>query len=82
MSTATLVVPRFVTNPEGGFAAGSSAIVTLLIMLGATFVFSLYLLAATVQQYGKLSIPARLAGIGPSLVLGATVLILFGFLGY
>jgi hypothetical protein len=82
LATAAFIVPRFVTNPEGAFASGASAVLTLLIMLGTTFVFSLYLLGVTIQQFGSLSIMARIAGIGPSLVLAIILFALFGFLGY
>jgi len=82
VATAAFVVPRFVSNPEGGFASGSSAIVTLLIMLGVTLLFSLYLLRVTIGHYSSLSTLARFAGIGPSLVLALALLGLFGFLSY
>ena len=80
--TAAFIVPRFISNPEGGFASGSSAIITLLIMLMACLIFSLYVLGITVMQYSSLSRMARLAGIGPSLVLAVGLLSLFGLLGY
>jgi len=82
MATAAFIVPRFVENPEGGFASGSSAIATLLIILCATLLFTLYLLIVTIQNYRSLSIMARFAGIGPSLVLALALLSLFGFLRY
>jgi hypothetical protein len=82
LAAATFIVPRFVSNPEGGFASGSSAILTLLILLGLTFIFSLYLLGVTIQHYRGLSIMTRVAGIGPSLLLAAGLFGLFGFLGY
>lgn len=82
LATAAFIVPRFVTNPEGAFASGASAVLTLLIMLGATLIFSLYLLGVTIQQFSSLSILARVAGIGPSLILAIMLFALFGFLGY
>jgi hypothetical protein len=82
VATAAFIVPRFVSNPEGGFASGSSAIVTLLIMLGLTLLFSLYLLRVTIQHYSSLSALARVAGIVPSLVLAVALLGLVGFLSY
>jgi len=83
LAAASFIVPRFVSNPEGGFAAaGATAVLALLMMLGATFLFSLYLLGVTVQSYGGLSTSARIAGMGPSVVLGASLLALFGFLSY
>ena len=79
---AALVVPRFITNPEGGFASGSSAILVFLVMLAATLLFSIYLLTITLQQYNTLSNKAKVAGILPSLVLSITLFGLFGFLSY
>lgn len=82
LATASLIVPRFVSNPEGGFAGAASAILTLLITLGASLFFSLYLLAVTVQKYSNLSTAAKIAGIAPSVVLAATLFGLLGFLSY
>ncbi len=82
LAAASLIVPRFVANPEGGFAEAASAAVTLLSMLAATFLFSLYLLAVTVRRYGIISLSAKIAGIGPSVVLAATLFLLFDVLGY
>lgn len=78
----SLVVPRFVTNPEGGFAAGANAVLTLLAMLLAAALVSLYLLATTVRSYRELSPAARLAGIGPACVLVLALASLVLFLGY
>ena len=33
LATACLIVPRFVSNPEGGFASGASAVLALIVML-------------------------------------------------
>lgn len=82
LAGASLVVPRFVPNPEGGFASGATAVLVLLIMLAVTFFFSLYLLAITVQRYRTISVAARVAGIGPSTFLVATLLGLLTFLRY
>ena len=82
LAVASLLIPRFVPNPEGGFASATSAILTLLVLLGFTLVFSLYLLSVTVQQYRDLSTSARLAGLAPSALLGAGLLWLIVFLGY
>ena len=54
----------------------------LMVLIGATLLFSLYLLSFTIQSYSDLSTNARVAGIGPSIILAATLLGLFGFLGY
>jgi len=82
LAAASLIVPRFVANPEGGFAGAASAVQTLLSMLAATFLFSLYLLGVTVRKYNSLSTAAKIAGIGPSVVLAAMLFGLFGFLSY
>ena len=78
----SFIVPRYVSNPEGGFAAGASAILVLFVMLGVTLLLSFVLLGITVQRYRSLSMTVRIAGICPSVVLAATLLGLFGFLGY
>ena len=54
MAAMAFIVPRFVANPEAGFAGGASAIATLLMMLGAALAFPFYLLAATLKHYGNL----------------------------
>ena len=82
LAAASLIVPRFVANLDGGFAGAASAFQTLLSMLGATMLFSLYLLAVTVQRYRDLSTAAKIAGIGPSVILAASLVGLFGFLSY
>ncbi len=79
---ASLIVPRFVANLEGGFGGAASAVQTLISMLGATLLFSLYLLAVTIRKYSTLSTAAKIAGIGPSIVLAATLFGFFGFLSY
>ena len=82
LAAACLILPRFVSNPEGGFASGASAVLALLVMLAATLLFSLYLLAISVQNYSSISVGARIAGIGPSLVLAVALLALFTVLRY
>ena len=79
---ASFVIPRFVSNPEGGFASAASAVLTLLVLLGVAFVFSLYLLSTTIQQYRSLPTSARLAGLAPSAILGVGLLWLIVFLRY
>ncbi len=82
LAAASWIAPRFVANPEGAFAGAAAAIVTLLSMLGVIFLFSLYLLTVTVGKYSDLSTAAKIAGIGPSVVLAATLFGFFGFLSY
>ncbi|MGB8435245.1 MAG: hypothetical protein WCE38_13375 [Burkholderiales bacterium] len=82
LAAMSFVVPRFVTNPEGGFAAGASAVLTLLAMLFATSMLSLYLLAITLQAYKELSMGPRIAGILPSCILAMALIFLILFLRY
>ena len=78
----SFIVPRFVTNPEGGFAAGANAVLTFLAMLMAASIFSLYLLAVTVQSYREISFGARVAGIAPSTILALALFWLALLLSY
>ena len=82
VAALSFVVPRFVTNPEGGFAAGAGAAVAFLAMLFAASLLSLYLLAITLQAYKELSMGPRIAGILPSCVLAMTLIFLILFLRY
>lgn len=82
LAIASLIVPRFVSNPEGGFSSGASAVLAFLILLGIALLFSLYLLGVTVQHYRSLSVVARVTGVGPSIVLAAILLGLFSLLNY
>ncbi len=82
LSLVSFIVPRFVSNPEGGFAAGASAILTFLALLGVTLLVSVYLLVLTINDYGNLPTFAKVVGIGPSVVLAITLLSLLGFLSY
>lgn len=79
---ASFIVPRFISNPEGGFASGASAILALLVMLAVALLFSLYLFTVTLKQYGNLSTPAKLVGLGPCLLLAVVLFGLMGFLRY
>ena len=82
LAFASWVVPRFVSGPGSGFAGAASAVMASLIMLGATFFLSLYLLIVAVREYSTFSATARVAGITPSVVLAAVLLGLFWFLAY
>jgi len=82
LAVISFIVPRFVANPEGGFASGATAVLTLLIMIGATLLFSLYLLGVTLQKYSSLSVAAKIAGLGPSIVLALMLSGLFYFISY
>ncbi len=82
LSVLSLILPRFVPNPEGGFAGAANAVLVLLAMLVITLICSLYLLARTIGAYRDLSFGSRVAGIGPSIVLTLVVIAFFGFLRY
>ncbi len=82
MAAFSLVIPRFVRNPEGGFAAGASATLVFLALLGVAAILSLYLLAVTARAYRSLSPLARLAGIGPSVVTVGALVTLVALLRY
>ena len=82
ITAAALLVPRFVTNPEGGFAAGASAVMTFLLMLGVALLVSLYLLGMTIKRYRSLSRTARIAGIIPGVFLATALIGLIGYLRY
>jgi hypothetical protein len=77
-----LVVPRFVRNPEGGFAAGATAVLVLLAFLAAAAIVSLYLVWVTARAFREIRPPARVAGIGPGILLVGALVLLIGFLRY
>ena len=79
---AAFLLPRFLPNSEGGLAGAASAILAFLLMLGGALLFSLYLLTVTLRQYESLPTAARVAGVGPSVVLAIALLELIGFLRY
>lgn len=78
---AAFVVPRFVPQDEG-FAAGATATLVFLALLLFTAVAALYLLVRTLRVYAELSLPARVCGIAPALIVLtglAGVLLLLGY---
>jgi len=82
LAAASFVVPRFVASPEGGLAAGTSAVMVFFAMLLATAIFSLYPLAVTVRCYKHISPAARVAGLAPSCILAIALLSLLLILAY
>ena len=82
MAVFSLIVPRFVGNPEGGFAAGAGAVLTLLAMLLATLIVSGYLAVVTLRHFAKLHAVTRLAGLLPAIVLAVGLAWLLFFLRY
>jgi len=71
LGVASYVIPGFVPNPEGGFAGSGPAILTFLGLLAVNFIFSIYLLVATLREFKGLSLAAKLVGVGPSFLFGA-----------
>lgn len=82
LTLAALFLPRFISNPEGGFASGSSAILALIGLLAVALLFSIYLLMITVRHFKILSGKPRLAGLLPCLLLSIVLFGLLGFLTY
>ncbi|NOY67015.1 MAG: hypothetical protein GXP13_06360 [Gammaproteobacteria bacterium] len=80
LAVVSFIVPRFVSNPEGGFAGAASTVLVLLIMLGVSVLIALYLLAVTVKEFRNLSTAVRIAGITPGVVLTAALIGLFWFI--
>jgi hypothetical protein len=79
---AAVIVPRFMGNPEGGFAIGATAVLGFLLILGVALATALYLLVVTLRSYRDLPTPARVVGVGPSVVLAGTLFGLIGWLAY
>jgi hypothetical protein len=82
LSALAFLIPRFVPNQEGGFASAATAILAFLGMLLVAALVSLYLLFVTIQVYRNISIPARVAGIGPCVILVTALALLISSLGY
>ncbi len=78
----SLVVPRMFANPEGGFASGANAILVLLAMASIATLVSLYLLARTMRAFREISVTARIAGVGPGVVLVLALASLLSLLSY
>jgi len=79
---ASFILPRFVSNSEAGFAAGASAVLAFLAMLFATLLLAIYLAVITTKSRNSVTTLARIAGFSPAVLLAATLLGLFVFLGY
>jgi hypothetical protein len=75
-------LPRVVPNQEGGLASAATAILLFLVLLAGAAGLSLYLLVVTVRTYRSIALSARLAGIGPSVLLVTALAVLFGMLRY
>jgi len=75
----SFVLPRFLSFGDGGFAAAANAILVFLAVLLVAAGVSVYLLFLTLPQYRSLPVKARIAGVGPSVLIigGLAWLILF-----
>ena len=82
LTLTAFILPRFISNPEGGFASGSSAILAFIALLTVALLFSVYLLIITVQHFKILSGKPRLAGMLPCLLLSIALFGVLGFLTY
>lgn len=82
ITLTAFILPRFVSNPEGGFASGSSAILAFLGLLFVALLFSIYLLIVTLQHFRALSGKSKLAGLLPCLMLSIALFSALGFLTY
>jgi hypothetical protein len=82
LTALAFVVPRFVPSSEGGFASAGTAILVFLGVLLVTTFVALHLLAVTIRAYREISLPARLSGIAPSVVLVAALAYLLTVLRY
>jgi hypothetical protein len=71
-----------VPHQGGGFASATSAVLVFLVMLLAVAAFSLVLLIRTCKAFPMISAPARIAGIGPCVLLVTGLVLLLGFLRY
>jgi glycerol-3-phosphate acyltransferase PlsY len=76
---ASIVVPRFMSFGGGGIAAAANAIMLFLAVLVLAAGVSVYLLLLTLPQYRSLPVAARIAGVGPSVLIvgGLAWLVLF-----
>lgn len=82
LATLSLIIPRFVSNPEGGFAAAAGAVLVLLAILLIAVLVSIYLAVITVRDYRNICPMARVFGIAPALLLSGLLVGLFVFLQY
>jgi hypothetical protein len=82
LAVIAVVIPRFVRNPEGGFASGTSAVLVFMMLLLVTALVSVYLLVVTVRSYRSLTIAPRLVGIAPGVLFVGALVLLLGFLRY
>jgi len=79
---AAIVLPRFVSSGEGGLAAAATAALVFLGLLAAAAAIAIAAMALTIRRYSSLSLPARVAGIVPAIVLGGALTWLVLYLRY
>ena len=69
LTIISLVIPRFIANPNGGFAAATTAALSFLLALAVSLLFSVYMLVFTLKNSANISKTAKLLGIIPSIIL-------------
>jgi len=76
---ASVVGPRFMSSGDGGIAAASNAIMVFLAILVLAAGLSAYLFFLTLPYYRALPVSARIAGLGPAILIvgGLAWLVLF-----
>lgn len=82
MALAAVVLPRFLPSGEGGLAAAATGVLVFLALLSCAVAVALAALALSIRAYSSLSWPARAAGIGPAVVLGAALIGVVVYLRY
>lgn len=82
LAVAAVVLPRFVPSSEGGLAAAATAALVFLALLAGAVAVGLAALALAIRNYASLPWLARVAGIGPAVVLGVTLVWVVMLLSY
>jgi hypothetical protein len=70
---AAVVLPRFMPSGDGGLAAAASAALWFFVLAAIGVVLALVALVISIRHFASLPWPARMAGIVPAIVLGATL---------
>lgn len=77
-----IVLPRFLPQTEGGFAAAASAVLLFLGLLFAAWGVALGLLVVAIRRWSRLGRAAQIAGIVPAVLLAIALFGLVGWLRY
>ncbi len=79
LAIMSFIIPRFTANPNGGFAAATTAALSFIISLAFSLLASIYLLLLTINNFGKISKTAKFVGITPSIILGLILIAVIVF---